>query len=163
LRLKEDLHKLRKILVKKGPRTWGELKEETTWSPSVLKNRIDLLINRGEVSLTVGKRKGRRTTLYKASEEKNSKAEISRYEAVKFIESIKDPTHSTKTRKDNKVRATVFTSSLEDPKYQEKMQKLADTNAKIFLRYAEKLIPDKLFLFPTKPGLKIAVVLTKES
>jgi len=158
LRLQEDLQKIRKTLLDKGPQTWGELKGETGWSPSVLKNRIDLLMNRGELSATVGKRKGRRTTIYKLTEKDRAIIEIRRYDAIKFIESIKDPTYSSKASDDHKVRVSIFVSPLGDPHHQGKWQRLADANAKIWYPKAKKLIP-----FPTKPGLKVAVVLTSES
>ena len=157
LRLRDDLQKLRKTFINEGPQTWGDLMKKTGWSPSVLKNRIDLLIKTDELKATIGKRKGRRITIYKLTQEERAGAEIRRYDAIKFIESIKDPTYSSKVSEDNKVSASIFVSSVEEP-YRKTWEKLADTNAKIWYKSAKRLIP-----FPTKPGLKIAVVLTMES
>lgn len=163
MRLKEDLHKLRKLLVEKGPLTWGELKEETKWSPSVLKNRIDLLDERGELSATAGKRKGRRTTIYKSSEEENTRAEIRRYEAIKFIESIEDPTYFRETSMSDKLSATVFVPSIEGP-LQKAWQINVDFMTKAWLKGWVREAEQKLkWLLKTKPGLKIAIVLTAES
>jgi DNA-binding Lrp family transcriptional regulator len=152
LRLKEDIEKLRQLL-KDGPLSWGELKEKTQWSLSVLKDRIDIMENRGEISTTTGKRNGRRKTLYGLANLERSKAESGKYKAVQFIQSLSNPVYDVEETDDKKKSVSAFISSVPDDlreKAQENVEKIAKHAAKTLFFSGKGL----------KQGQKIAVIFT---
>lgn len=155
MRRKEDLNKLRRILLQ-GSKSWGELLKLTRWSPSVLKNRIDYLERIEELRAETGNRKGRRTTLYKLANKDRSEANVEKYDAIQFIEGIQNPIYSFQLSDDKKVSVSVFVSSV-DPPFRKTMQIMARSMAKDFLPFANRLF------IRTRRGLKVAVVLTKQS
>jgi len=156
MRRTKDINRLRGFLLE-GSKSWGELLKLTSWSPSVLKNRIDYLEKIGELTSEVGKKKGRRTTLYKLVNRERSEANLERYYAIKFIEGINDPVYGFQLSKNTKVSTSVFISSVEDPRARKVMQTIAVNTAKEWMRFA------KLLSLKTREGLKVAVILTKES
>jgi len=154
MRLKEDINKLRGLLLE-GSKSWGELMDSTHWSPSVLKNRIDLLMERDEVVTVPGKRKGRRTPLYTLADKKRSEAERARYYAVNYINKMEKLVHRFKPSKDKKSSISVFMSPVEKD-YRRFAQIMIDSIAGgygRFLGFAGKGL---------QPGQKLAIVITVE-
>ena len=113
----------------------------------------------------------RRKKWYKIKPESKSivNANIKKYAAIKFIESIKDPVYSFESSDDKNFTVSVFVLPVQEGRLPSELamkilkkawQKQIDNTAKDWLPLAKKgLIIRSL----AKPGLKIAVVLTAES
>lgn len=163
MRLKEDVEKMRQILMKYGPQSWGELREKMGWSLSVQKNRIDFMESRGELTtkpgrrLTkTGKREGRRAILYMLKDLKRSEAEHLKYNATKYIENLGNPVVGFNDEDPQKT-ISAFISPVKN-KDREWAQKRVDGIVrgiayKVFRQLGRGL----------KPGQKIAVILTVEN
>lgn len=85
---KFDLQKIKELLREK-PRPSKELMEKLGISSSVLKNRIDELMKRGEIESE--EQKDRRKRLYKIADEEKVKVSRSIYLATQFLESLENP------------------------------------------------------------------------
>jgi len=153
MRLKEDINKLRGVLLE-GPKSWGELKEVLDWSLSVQKQRIDFLEKLGELTTTTGKRKGRRTTLYMLTNEEKSKAKRAKYASVKYIENMGTPVYARAEK--GKATISAFITPVQKQS-RESIQKIADNTAKKFTVWALQHVRRTLL-----PNQKMAVVLTVE-
>jgi len=154
MRLKEDINKLRGLLLK-GQKSWGELMELTHWSPSVLKNRVDFLIGLGEVVAVLGQRKGRRTSLYTVADGRRSEAERARYYAVNYINKMAKLVHCVKQSKDKKSSISAFISPVEK-EHRKFAQIMVDGIVGGYVNLM-RLVGKGL-----QPGQKLAIVITRE-
>jgi predicted ArsR family transcriptional regulator len=154
-RIKEDIQKIRKILYEDGPQSWGQLMKKTGLTVSVLKDRIDLMIKRNEVSTISGREGGRRKTLYGLANKEKTKGEIDRFKALKFIESLTNPVYNAYETKDEKKSLSTFLASIPNNKRDEAQQK-ADKITKL----ASKVF--KVIGTGLPRGQKVAVILTVE-
>ena len=154
---KEDNKDLVLKKIEEKDRKYSELKK-LNFSDPTLSIYLKELIKDGYIEFYEDP-KDRRVKWYQIKQESKQKVEakLLKYDAIRFIESIKDPTYQSKTSEDKKVRASIFVSSVEEP-YQKGWQRIVDAQLENCYRLAKKLIP-----LPTKPGLKIAVIFTKES
>jgi len=107
-RIREDMQKIRQIILKDGPQSWGQLRKKTGLTLSVLKDRIDLMIKRDEIMPNSGIEGGRRKTLYGLKNEEKSNAESGKYEAVNFIESLSNPVYKIEKTKNKRGSVTAF-------------------------------------------------------
>ncbi len=153
LRLKQDIDRLREILLT-GPKSWGELRQLTKWVNSVLKQRIDFLEKLGELKVTMGKRKGRRTPLYMLSNEEKTQAKRAKYASIEFIEALGTPVYARAEK--GKATISAFISPV-GRQSRESLQKIADNIARKYTAWALQHVKRTL-----SPKQKIAVVLTVE-
>jgi len=154
-RIKEDIDKIRKLILEDGPQSWGQFMKKTGLTVSVLKDRIDLMINRNEVSTISGREGGRRKTLYGLVNREKTKGEIDRFKAQKFIDSLTNPVYNSYETKDEKKSISTFLGSIpsdQREKAEEKAKKITGNASKV-LRFIGKGLPQ---------GQKVAVILTVE-
>jgi len=122
---RNDLERIRQIIIKDEAQSWGQLREKTGLSTSVLKHRMDFLIDKlGEVEAATGKHAGRRKTLYGLANEEKSKARSAKYEAIRLIENISNPVHG-EYEKEGKTVLSAFIYPVKNG-LREKAKKKAD-------------------------------------
>jgi hypothetical protein len=154
-RIREDIDKIRKIILEDDPQSWGQLMKKTGLTVSVLKSRIDLMINRNEIHPITGREGGRRKTLYGLLNKEKTKGEIDRFKALKFIESLSNPVYNSYETEDKKLSISTFLASIPNDKREkaEKNAKKITDMASKALRFINKGLPR---------GQKVAVILTVE-
>jgi len=152
---KFDLQKIKELL-KEKPRSSSELMKELGISSSVLKNRIDELMRRGEIS-TYEKPDDRRRRLYRIADEE--KVDVSRaiYLATQFLEALENPTFKEKAKEHGGYR-TSLSVFIEGKQPKDKL----DSYASHAFRNMNMIVDAMVILIRISEVEKVAIVATTE-
>lgn len=164
----ENLNKILKFIKDNGKNqhtSYSDLKKVLPVSDPTLSDYLRELIKQGSIEHAEDPRDRRKKWyLIKQDKKQEVEAKLLKYEAIKFIDSIENPTYFTEKSKRYKLSATIFVPSIEGP-----LQKAWQINTKFMTKaWLKDLVKDaeekKLKqILKAKPGLKVAVVLTAES
>jgi len=94
----ERLRKIRDFLLRKKRAIWTDIQKNTGIQPKELSYDLKELLKRGEI-ICEQNMHDRRKTWYMLKDERRTHTELRRYEAIKFIENLSNPSFKEEAKK----------------------------------------------------------------